>query len=140
MTTVGRRWLVPLAALLAVSCGGGGDSGAIPGATTGDGRTGCADVIDGSIVATAAGFTVSATVRSADTGWDKYADAWQVRAPDGEVLAERVLTHPHESEQPFTRSLTGVQIPQEMTIVVLAAHDLVAGFCGAEFAIEVPHQ
>ena len=70
------------------------------------------------------------TVRSDDTGWDKYADAWEVRTADGIVLGTRVLAHPHESEQPFTRSLDGVVIPNGLTEVVIAARDSVAGFCG----------
>lgn len=135
-----QRWLVPLAlALLVVACGEIGEGAGVV-ATASHGGVGCADVIDGSITGTDAGFTVSATVRSTDRGWDKYADVWQVRGPDGVVLGERVLTHPHETEQPFTRSLAGVRIPREVTEVVLAAHDLVAGYCGTEFEIEVPHQ
>ncbi len=99
---------------------------------------GCADVIDATIDGSSDGFTVSATVRSADTGWDKYADLWQVQTLDGEVLGERVLAHPHETEQPFTRSVSGVAIPAEISTVVVVARDSVAGFCGAGFTIEVP--
>ena len=99
---------------------------------------GCADVIDATIDGSSDGFTVSATVSSADTGWDKYADLWQVQAVDGEVLGERVLAHPHETEQPFTRSVSGVDIPAEILTVVIVARDSVAGFCGAGFTIEVP--
>ena len=43
------------------------------------------------------------TVRHDDTGWDHYADRWEVLGPDGTVLGIRVLHHPHENEQPFTR-------------------------------------
>jgi hypothetical protein len=103
------------------------------------GSEGCADVIDATIERGAAGFTVSATVSSADEGWDKYADAWVVRTPDGTKLGERILTHPHENEQPFTRSLSGVEIPPDISQVVVAARDTVVGFCGAEFVAEVPH-
>ena len=42
------------------------------------------------------------TVQHADTGWDHYADAWEVLAPDGTVLGTRTLLHPHTDEQPFT--------------------------------------
>ena len=45
------------------------------------------------------------TVRSKDTGWDRYADRIEVLAPDGTVLATRVLFHPHDDEQPFTRDV-----------------------------------
>jgi hypothetical protein len=100
---------------------------------------GCADVIDVTIEPGSSGFNVSATVSSADEGWDKYADAWQVRTISGTVLGERILTHPHENEQPFTRSLSGVDIPPDVAEVVVAARDTVVGFCGAEFVVEVPH-
>lgn len=99
---------------------------------------GCANVVAASIEWVGATATVSATVRSADTGWDKYADRWEVRADDGTVLGERILTHPHETEQPFTRSLTGVEIPGDVARVVIAAHDSVAGWCGETFAVDVP--
>ena len=51
------------------------------------------------------------TVRHDDKGWDHYANKWDVVAPDGSVLGTRELAHPHENEQPFTRSLSGVRIP-----------------------------
>ncbi|MEA2002676.1 MAG: hypothetical protein U9N84_12450 [Actinomycetota bacterium] len=115
-------------------------SDAPPGTTAANGTlNGCADVVGVSIEAGSSGFTIAATVLSADTGWEKYADAWQVRTLDGAVLGERVLAHPHETEQPFTRSLSGVEIPKEITEVVVVARDLVEGFCGAAFNVAVPH-
>jgi hypothetical protein len=100
---------------------------------------GCAVVVD--VVAEATGenqYTFSVTVRSADTGWDKYADAWVVRDSGGTVLGERVLAHPHVEEQPFTRSLSGVVVPAEVGEVEVAARDSVAGFCGATMRVELP--
>ena len=82
------------------------------------------------------GFTVTATVASADTGWEKYADAWEVRTLEGDVLGTRMLAHPHVDEQPFTRSLTGVEIPDDVDRIEVAARDSVEGFCG-ETAIVV---
>lgn len=78
------------------------------------------------------------TVRSPDTGWEKYADRWEVRTPDGTVLGERILTHPHVDEQPFTRSQSGIAIPPGIDTVVVAAHDLLEGFCGQEVEVAVP--
>lgn len=109
------------------------------GAPTGGSGQECADVIAVTIESQGAGFDIAATVSSGDTGWDKYADAWQVRSPDGTLLGERVLAHPHENEQPFTRSLSDVAIPTDVPEVVVAARDSVAGFCGAEFTVAVPH-
>jgi hypothetical protein len=155
--------VVAVAGLLVASCGDSGNTtagttggttsttagtSAVP--TTEDGVAGatstsegeaageCADVVAATIERSGDGFTVSATVSSADTGWEKYADLWQIRTEDGEVLGERVLTHPHENEQPFTRSLVGVEIPDDVDRVVLVAHDLVAGFCGDSYTAEVP--
>jgi hypothetical protein len=51
------------------------------------------------------------TLAHPDTGWDHYADAWRIEAPDGTVLGLRELAHPHVEEQPFTRSLSGVVLP-----------------------------
>lgn len=78
------------------------------------------------------------TVRHADEGWDHYADRWQVETPEGRVLATRVLLHPHEAEQPFTRALGGVVIPPEVTEVVIRAHDSVHGDGGRTFRLALP--
>lgn len=99
---------------------------------------GCAHVVAATIETTGDTFTVSATVRSADTGWEKYADAFEVRASDGTVLGTRILAHPHVDEQPFTRSLTGLVIPAGTTEVTVAARDLVVGFCGDVVVLSVP--
>lgn len=45
------------------------------------------------------------TVKSVDKGWEYYADAFELLAPDGKLLGRRILLHPHETEQPFTRDL-----------------------------------
>ena len=63
------------------------------------------------------------TLRHDDTGWEHYADAWRVVAPDGTVLGTRTLYHPHETEQPFTRSLSGIEIPADVKVVYIEAHD-----------------
>lgn len=77
------------------------------------------------------------TVRHEDTGWEHYADAWEVLSPDGTVLATRVLTHPHVNEQPFTRSMSGITIPEGVTEVRVRAHDLVDGYGGKEINISL---
>lgn len=69
----------------------------------------------------AGGWTVSVTLTHAETGWDEYADGWRVEAPDGTVLGERPLAHPHVNEQPFTRSTSGVVIPDDLTSVFIRA-------------------
>ena len=83
-------------------------------------------------------YRFSVTVRSDDKGWDKYADKWEIVGPDGEVLGTRVLLHPHETEQPFTRSLSGVEIPEGIKTVRVRAHDKIEGYGGKEMTVELP--
>jgi hypothetical protein len=80
---------------------------------------------------------VQATVRHADEGWDHYADGFEVLTPDGEVIARRVLRHPHVDEQPFTRALPGIEIPAGVDSVRIRAHDSVHGFGGEEHTEKV---
>lgn len=74
------------------------------------------------------GWRFSVTLSHGDTGWDDYADGWRVLTPEGEVLGTRVLAHPHVNEQPFTRSLGGVAIPEDMKEVMVQASTLTEGW------------
>jgi hypothetical protein len=85
-------------------------------------------------------YRVEVTVEHADTGWDHYADAWDVRSPDGTVLGTRVLLHPHVDEQPFTRSQSGIAIPGDVAEVIVRAHDSVHGHGGRELTVPVPRE
>ena len=80
----------------------------------------------------------SVTVRHGDTGWDHYADGWEILDMNGEVIAVRELAHPHENEQPFTRSLNRVPIPGDLQQVTIRAHDSVHGYGGEELVVELP--
>ena len=77
------------------------------------------------------------TVEHADEGWDHCADNWQVLTPSGEVLGTRVLAHPHVDEQPFTRNLAGVTIPEGVTQVIVRSRDSVHGYGGAEITVDI---
>lgn len=78
------------------------------------------------------------TLRHDDKGWDHYANRWEVMGPDGTVLGTRVLHHPHEHEQPFTRSLSGVRIPEGVREVSIRAHDSVHEYGGKTFSVTLP--
>ncbi len=78
------------------------------------------------------------TLRHADSGWDHYADGWEVLAPDGTSLGMRVLAHPHVNEQPFTRSLGRVVIPEGVTAVVIRARDNTGGWATKTFPLTLP--
>lgn len=59
------------------------------------------------------GSRVSVTLAHPDTGWDHYADGWRIETENGKVVGTRELLHPHVEEQPFTRSLTVHDLPDE---------------------------
>jgi hypothetical protein len=89
-------------------------------------------------------WTFHVTVAHPDTGWEDYADGWDVVTPDGEVLKPdpsspftRLLLHPHENEQPFTRSQSGIVVPEGVTEVRVRAHDLVDGYGGREVVVDL---
>jgi hypothetical protein len=89
-------------------------------------------------------WTFHVTVSHPDTGWDDYADGWDVLTPDGTVLKPdsespftRLLLHPHVDEQPFTRSQSAITIPEGVTQVRVRAHDLVDGFGGREVVVDL---
>jgi hypothetical protein len=96
------------------------------------------DVIEAGAEQTADGtWTISATLSSPYDTADRYADAWRVVGPDGEVYGTRDLAHDHAGEQPFTRSLSGVVIPDDVSEVTIEGRDQVSGWGGATVTIEL---
>jgi len=83
--------------------------------------------------------SIFVTVEHEDTGWDHYADTFDISTPDGEILSTRVLAHPHVDEQPFTRDARGVSIPDGVTEVLVRAKDSVHGF-GETVRVAVPKE
>ena len=79
------------------------------------------------------------TVKHDDDGWNHYANRWEILSPDGEVLATRELAHPHDQEQPFTRSLTNVKVPGDLSEVIVRAHDLTHEYGGKEMVVQMPN-
>ncbi len=71
---------------------------------------------------------VSVTLLHDDEGWDHYADEWRIVDGGGDVIGRRVLYHPHVDEQPFTRSLKRVVIPEKAGLLYLEAHDKIHGW------------
>jgi len=85
-------------------------------------------------------WAVDTTLLHEDTGWDHYADKWRVVDAKGNVLGERILFHPHETEQPFTRSQSGIRIPAETKIVYVEAHDKVHGWSKQRVRVNLGHK
>lgn len=73
-------------------------------------------------------WSFSVTLSHGDTGWNDYADGWRVVLEDGTVLGTRTLLHPHVNEQPFTRSLSNIDIPEDVSTVFVEASTNVTGW------------
>jgi hypothetical protein len=98
-----------------------------------------ADIVDVKVRRNSSGtYDFDVTVKSVDKGWDHYADAFEVLGPNGAVLGRRVLLHPHETEQPFTRDLYGVKVPAGVTQVTVRARHKPKGYDGETMGVALP--
>lgn len=68
------------------------------------------------------GWKIEVTLDHADSGWDHYAAGWEVLDEAGTRLGFRKLHHPHVNEQPFTRGLHSVMVPDGTRKVYIVAH------------------
>lgn len=82
-------------------------------------------------------WTVNVTLKHDDTGWNHYADEWRLVDDKGNVLADRVLFHPHVDEQPFTRGLGGVELPKGIATIYVEAHDKVHGWTSHRLKVDM---
>ena len=82
-------------------------------------------------------WNIHVTVSHPDTGWDHYADGWRILDKDGNILAERELMHPHVEEQPFTRSISGVVLPDGTREVFVRTHCSVHGWSDSTARFEL---
>jgi len=96
------------------------------------------DVVDVSVSRDEASFDFDVTVSSPYDSPNRYADAWRVIGDDGQIYGVRELTHDHANEQPFTRSLSGVDIPESVDTVTVQARDLVYGWGGETVTVRLP--
>ncbi|MGC3874926.1 hypothetical protein ACPF7Z_16845 [Halomonas sp. GXIMD04776] len=85
-------------------------------------------------------FDFDVTVSSPYDSTKRYADAFRVMSDDGDVYGVRELLHDHADEQPFTRRLSGVDIPPEVRGVIVQARDQVHGYGGETMRVELPRR
>ncbi|MDB2606570.1 hypothetical protein N9Y48_02190 [Zobellia sp.] len=63
-------------------------------------------------------YTLTATVKSPDTGCDQYADWWEIIDLEGNLIFRRILTHSHVNEQPFSRTGTNIPLAKNTEIYI----------------------
>lgn len=97
------------------------------------------EVIDAQLTRAADGtWTLAATISSPYDTPEQYADAFRALGPDGAELGVRALAHDHAGEQPFTRSLTGLEIAGGISRIEVQGRDLLNGWGGTTVWVDVP--
>lgn len=97
-----------------------------------------ADVVDVRVSGQPGAYRLAVTLRSPDTGCERYADWWEVVEPDGDLIYRRLLAHPHVDEQPFQRNGGPIEI-QPDDLIVVRAHLHPDGYGGRMFHGTVEH-
>ena len=85
-------------------------------------------------------WSIRVTISSPYDTEERYADAWRVLTLDGLVLGTRQLNHDHAAEQPFTRALNNVEIPEGTESVLIEAHDLINGWSDERIEFALPEK
>jgi len=85
-------------------------------------------------------YSFSVTVSHNDSGWDHYADRWEILTTDDRIIAARVLRHPHVREQPFTRPLSYIPVPEGINRVKFRAHCSRDGYVGKTLEKRLPER
>ena len=101
---------------------------------------GAVQIVDAKAVQQGGAWSFSVTLKHADSGWEHYADAWRVVSATGKIFGVRTLFHPHENEQPFTRSLDRVVIKDSSMPVYIEANDKVHGWSAQRFEVKLQSQ
>lgn len=144
---IGLAILVALGALLVTTgCGSSSADKTVASQSGDSGTSGSAvggknfpDVVKVEAKRTADGvFSFDVTMTSPYDTAKHYADGWRIRNAHGTVYGEKTLDHDHASEQPFTRTQTGVKIPAGVTSVVVEGRDIDSGYGGATVTVQLP--
>lgn len=96
------------------------------------------DVVDVTVERAGDTYSFTVTISSPYDTPDRYADGWRILGPDGTVYGEHTLAHDHAGEQPFTRTQTGVSIPDGVTEVTVEGRDQRYGYGGATVTVPLP--
>lgn len=92
-------------------------------------------IVDATAIKNGDTWTVAVTLNHPEEETKHRADLWRIVAEDGTVLGTRNLGHAHD--QPFTRDLEGVVIPDHLTVVYIEAHEKVHGWAKERFTLKL---
>lgn len=96
------------------------------------------DIVGVEVSRGGSGYTFAVTVSSPYDTPERYADAFRVRGEDGIVFGVLELTHDHATEQPFTRTLPDVAVPDGVPRVIVEGRDQLNGWGGGTQTVPLP--
>lgn len=96
------------------------------------------DVLDVVVTGGDGSYGFGVTLSSPYDSEERYADAWRVVGDDGTVYGVRELLHDHAGEQPFSRRLEGLEIPETVERVTIQGRDSVYGWGGETVEVTLP--
>jgi hypothetical protein len=89
-------------------------------------------------------WTFHVSVQHPDKSFSDFADGWDLVTSSGAVLKRdpaqrftKTLRQPHIEEQPFTRTVKGLRIPEGVEVLTVRAHDSLGGFGGREVLVKL---
>ncbi|MFQ3230251.1 MAG: hypothetical protein ACI9DO_001623, partial [Reinekea sp.] len=88
------------------------------------------NIINATYTVTGNIYRFDVTISSEYDSAQRYADAFRILDEDGVVYGIRELAHDHANEQPFTRSLSGVNIPDPINTLIIEGRDQKYGWGG----------
>ncbi|WP_211659205.1 hypothetical protein [Phytoactinopolyspora halophila] len=98
------------------------------------------DVVDATAQRDGDTYSFTVTISSPYDTPDRYADGWRVVDADGTVYGEHTLMHDHANEQPFTRTQSDVEIPDDVDEVTIEGRDQEYGYGGATVTVTLPEE
>jgi hypothetical protein len=98
------------------------------------------NIINATYTVSSNSYRFDVTVSSEYDTPQRYADAYRIMDENGEVYGIRELAHDHAYEQPFTRSLSGVTIPNTIKTLIIEGRDQTYGWGGETFTINLSDQ
>jgi len=96
------------------------------------------DIINAEVTVTKGGYSFSVTLSSPYDTPERYADAYRIMDKAGNIYGIRKLLHDHGYEQPFTRNLSRIEIPESVTSVIIEGRDKQYGWGGETYTLDLP--
>lgn len=116
----------------------GGSTTASSDATSSTANADYPDVLAAELTGDGDSYSLSVTMSSEYDTPDRYADGWRVLDPEGNELGAWELGHDHAGEQPFTRTQSGLEIPEDVSEVTVEGRDQANGYGGGTVTVPVP--